>query len=324
MEWFKPEIDTVAGRPAQVMLELTNECQLACVTCPRDKLFAADYEIGHMSLADFRHIFGLFAPDLRTLDLTGLGESLLHPDLFEMLRHIRQHSRAHVFLTTNTILLNAHTIEALAADPVDTLCVSIDGTTQAEFAAIRGPLQFAKLKARVREAVRALGQRTRFILCVVLLHETVASMPAFVELAAELGIERVSLKPINLVANGMPSTYYRPFLSGDFERMAGEAIARGQSLGVVVDVFRVGGYQCSFPWEPIYVTWDGYVVPCCAKPFPKRLNFGNLLTQSWDEIKNAPAFRAFRQRLLGDAPPPAFCAKCHLMQKTLFADAVDV
>jgi radical SAM protein with 4Fe4S-binding SPASM domain len=311
---------TVAGKADSVMIELTNQCQLACITCPRDKRDAHDYEVGMMSVADFRRVFSQFEDTVKTLDLTGLGESLMHPQIFEIIRWTRSRVEdLHIFLTTNTILLHQRTLDAFRRDPVSTLCISIDGTNQAEFSSVRGRLHYDQLKRRVRTTVEHLGDLMDFILCVVLVKENLDSMPEFVDLAAELGIGRVSLKPINLVANAIPSTYYDLFLTDTFDLQAEESLRRGRVLGVDVSVFRIGTYTCTFPWNPIYITWDGYLVPCCAKPFPKRTNFGNLLTETFEAVKNSPTAVEFRKQLLGD-DPPAFCRKCHMMEKTLRRD----
>lgn len=310
----------VRGRPSSVMIELTNQCQLACITCPRDKKDAHDYEIGMMSMDDFKRIFGQFEGSIDTLDLTGLGESLMHPQIFDVIRWVRSRAdRVHIFLTTNTILLNGPKVEAFRQDPVDTLCISIDGTSQAEFSSVRGRLHYGRLKERVRATVDRLGDLMNFILCVVLVRENIDSMPEFVDLAADLGIGRVSLKPVNLVANALPSSYYDLYRTERFDALAVESTRRGEELGVDVDVFRIGTRTCTFPWDPIYVTWDGYLVPCCAKPFPKRRNFGNLLTGDFDVVKNSPSAVAFRRQLLGD-DPPEFCRKCHMMDKTIDRD----
>lgn len=301
------------------MIELTNECQLACFTCPRDKKDAHDYEFGTMSVSDFKHIFNQFEEGLDTLDLTGLGESLMHPDIFEIIRWVRSRKDIHIYLTTNTVLLNADKRAALHRDPVDTLCISIDGTDQEEFSSVRGQLNYERLKRRVRETVEELRDEMDFILCVVLVSQNLRSMSRFVDLAAELGIDRLSLKPINLVANALPATYYDMFRSTEFDLRAKESIKRGAVLGVDVSVFQIGSYTCTFPWNPIYITWDGFYVPCCAKPFPKREHFGNLLTQHYDEVKNSVGAVRFRSELLSERPP-TFCNKCHIMEKTLYRE----
>lgn len=302
------------------MIELTNECQLACATCPRDKKDARDYEIGTMSFETFQRVFAGFGGAVDTLDLTGLGESLTHPDIFRIIGWVRAQRPVHIYLTTNTILLTPRNVERLAADPVDTLCISIDGVTQAQFTAVRGPLHIGKLKARVARAVEALRPATDFILCTVLVEENLEAMPDFVELAAELGIRRLSLKPVNLVAHDLPTSYYERFLGPRFEELAAAARARAAVRDVEVTIFEIGTSTCTFPWDMPYVTWDGHLVPCCAKPFPKRLTFGNVLESSFWEARNSAAAVAFRERLAAtDGGCPEFCEGCHVTRKTLFA-----
>jgi MoaA/NifB/PqqE/SkfB family radical SAM enzyme len=305
--------------PRSVMIELTNECQLACTTCPRDKIFAKDYDIGTMSLANFKHIFSQFEQSIHTLDLTGLGESLMHPDIFQIIRWVRSRREVHIYLTTNTILLNETNIHKLDEDPVDTLCVSVDGVSNDQLRNIRG-LKLDPLRKRVRRAIAALRPRCEFILCTVLVEENIRDMVRFVELAAELGIERLSLKPLNLVATAIPSSYYRRYMTDDYLALAAEAVSVGESLGVSVQVFKIGTYSCTFPWDPLYVTWDGFLVPCCAKPFPKRMHFGNLLERSIHDILGSAQLKNFRDELVNSPKGPSFCSKCHIMNKTMFAD----
>ena len=69
--------------------------------------------------------------------------------------------------------------------------------------------------------------------------------------------------------------------------------------------------DCIFPWEYPYITWDGYYVPCCGKPFPKLLNFGNVFEQGVMPVLNSPKAQAFR-RAWQQNTPPAFCHNCQL------------
>jgi radical SAM protein with 4Fe4S-binding SPASM domain len=176
------------------------------------------------------------------------------------------------------------------------------------------------LKRRVRRAVSALDGISEFILCTVLVEENLRDLVRFVELAAELGIERLSLKPINLVATNIPSSYYLRYMTDDYAAATHEAKSVGERLGVNVQVFKIGAYSCTFPWDPLYVTWDGYLVPCCAKPFPKRMHFGSLLKHSIDDILGSSRLKDFRDELASSPTGPSFCSKCHIMKKTMFAD----
>ena len=54
-------------------------------------------------------------------------------------------------------------------------------------------------------------------------------------------------------------------------------------------------HPCWFLWSYPYITWDGYVTPCCARPFPKEFNFGNVFETNFRKIWNSKKYRDFRQ-----------------------------
>jgi hypothetical protein len=121
------------------------------------------------------------------------------------------------------------------------------------------------------------------------------------------------------VAHLLPTSYYEQFRSPGYEALAAAARDRAAALGIEATIFEIGAMSCSFPWDMPYVTWDGHLVPCCAKPFPKRQSFGTVLETSYWEARNSPAAIHFRERLLTDGDCPEFCHGCHVMEKTLFA-----
>lgn len=70
--------------------------------------------------------------------------------------------------------------------------------------------------------------------------------------------------------------------------------------------------KCPFPWTHFYICWNGFVPPCCAKPFPKELNFGNVFNSKVISVLNSKEFRTFRTSWYEDIPP-AFCKNCHFI-----------
>jgi radical SAM protein with 4Fe4S-binding SPASM domain len=56
--------------------------------------------------------------------------------------------------------------------------------------------------------------------------------------------------------------------------------------------------------------WDGYIPPCCAKPFPKELNFGNVFQDGLINTLNSKDFQNFRNIWL-NKEYPEFCNKCY-------------
>lgn len=70
--------------------------------------------------------------------------------------------------------------------------------------------------------------------------------------------------------------------------------------------------KCMFPWGHYNITWDGYVVPCCVKPFPKVLNFGNVFENGVMSVLNSESYQQFR-KMWQNNTKPEFCNKCHFV-----------
>ncbi len=67
---------------------------------------------------------------------------------------------------------------------------------------------------------------------------------------------------------------------------------------------------CMMPWVHLHVTQLGTVTPCCQAPWGADDAFGDVNTQSLEEIWNGEPIRRFRAALLrGEADPR--CARCH-------------
>ena len=54
------------------------------------------------------------------------------------------------------------------------------------------------------------------------------------------------------------------------------------------------------------------MTPCCAKPFPKELNFGNVFETSLMQCLNSKEYRQFREMWYKNETPE-FCKKCHVV-----------
>jgi radical SAM protein with 4Fe4S-binding SPASM domain len=70
--------------------------------------------------------------------------------------------------------------------------------------------------------------------------------------------------------------------------------------------------KCPFPWTHFYITWDAYMVPCCAKPFPKEMNFGNVRGRKVIDVLNSTQYQKFR-KMWFENKSPIFCEKCHFL-----------
>jgi len=91
-----------------------------------------------MEMATYRRLVdGLReVASLRTVAFWGFGEPLLHPDIVEMVA-LAKELGAKTELITNGLLLDKEMAEGLVMAGLDTLVVSVDGTSPESYADIR-------------------------------------------------------------------------------------------------------------------------------------------------------------------------------------------
>lgn len=65
------------AHPSTVMLELTNHCNLHCITCPREYKYGEQMALGHIDIIKLKSIVDQLYPYVDSIGLTGLGEPLL-------------------------------------------------------------------------------------------------------------------------------------------------------------------------------------------------------------------------------------------------------
>jgi MoaA/NifB/PqqE/SkfB family radical SAM enzyme len=180
--------------PVCLYLEVTNRCNLLCTTCPRtyeDLEPPAD-----LSWDLFTRIVDQ-VPDLARAVLHGVGEPMLVKDLPRMVKYLKERG-VYVLFNTNGTVLNARNGRALIDAGLDELRVSLDASNRESFKTVRGADYFNRIMRNVR-AFRASQEREAIerplvSLWLTGLKETIRELPAFVRVAADLGVREVHLQ----------------------------------------------------------------------------------------------------------------------------------
>jgi MoaA/NifB/PqqE/SkfB family radical SAM enzyme len=272
---------------------------------------------GHMDLAAAKKLIDENHVYLDSLGLTGLGETLLYPDLVELIDYIRERNKGiYIFISTNAQPSDAPRLVDALADKIDALQISIDGIGEV-FEKVRRNSDWEKYLGNVREIVRVTaGRRARPKFNMVVLKDNCDQMPDVVRLAKETGIAEVYFNTMNLVANDWDASYYGFYGSPEFQTALQQTriVAREERVSVGFDdVTSPRSFKlCPFPWNHFYVTWDGFLVPCCAKPFPKEKHFGSVFDSGLMACLNSEGFLEFR-RLARSGIAPEFCLRCHMV-----------
>jgi hypothetical protein len=325
--------DTAERPPVCLYLEVTNRCNLLCETCPRT--FEELEPPADMSWALFTKIVDQ-VPDVARVVLHGVGEPMLVKNLPKMIRYLKDRG-TYVLFNTNGTLLNPKKFQEIIDTGLDELRVSLDAADRKSYLAVRGKDFFNRIVRDVGKFTayqRQMGVTSpRVSLWLTGLKETVDQLPAFVRLAADMGVTEVHLQRLVFDEAGFGKA--RPEESLFEQTRADEtaaieaAIALGADLGVTLDAS--GATEpglslkrqaddkpwatCRRPWSLMYFTAHGRALPCCIAPFSARgyenYTLGDATQDTLRDIWNSPAYKGFRTSLLGDAPP-APCQNCGL------------
>jgi MoaA/NifB/PqqE/SkfB family radical SAM enzyme len=317
--------------PVCLYLEVTNRCNLLCETCPRT--FEELEPPADMSWELFTSIVDQ-VPNVARVVLHGVGEPMLVADLPRMIRYLKDRG-TYVLFNTNGTLMQPKRFQELIDTGLDELRVSLDAADRKSYARVRGKDFFDRIVRDVGKFIaykKQVGATTPAVsLWLTGMKETVEQLPAFVRLAASMGVTDVHLQRLVFDEGGygMARAELSLFESTQAEELAAieAAQAIGRDLGVTLDASgatepgmslkRQSEDQpwatCRRPWSLMYFTAHGRALPCCIAPFSVRgysnYTLGDATQHSLREIWNSPAYRDFRTSLLSSAPP-APCQNC--------------
>lgn len=177
------------GKLPLVTLYVTDRCNSRCVTCDYWRHGRDD-----MDLAAVTRLLPSFAQLRTRMVLISGGEPLLNPDWAAIAQVLRNNGLI-VWLLTSGLALAKHARRA--AESFDAITVSLDGTDPETYAAIRGLDAFHKVCEGIRTAA---ANEARPGIRVTLQRRNFRQLPAFVDLAKNLGARQVSFLAVD-VAN---------------------------------------------------------------------------------------------------------------------------
>lgn len=303
------------GRPSSMMVELTNLCNLKCITCPREYSFGAQMDKGMMDLELFKSIIDEVGSTLDSLGLTGLGETFLYKDLISAVDYVRdQYPHILLFVSINAHLPKSVEIASKLRGKIDTLQVSMDGLGET-YDTVRLGGSFDTFDVNFRQIVQLMqGSQTGIVLNAVIVAENFRQMADMIEYAGSLGLRSLNMTPVNLASMPDAQGFKLDFLqTAEFKmswQRAVEVAKEYPELEWTAPNFGSLGSMgmCSYLYNHFYVTWDGKMPPCCAKPFPKEFSYGSVRDGVMNTI-NSEIAQNFRNEWHRDQIP-SFCHQC--------------
>lgn len=333
-----PELAT-APLPRFVQIEPVGQCNLRCRMCPI--AYRRDGPPwgppAFIEFDTFRRLVDGF-PDLEELHLQGLGEPLMHPQFFAMVRYAADRG-IRVSTNTNLTLLTPSRARPCVESGLDTLHASIDGASAATYQFIRRRANFAKVLKNLDRLIacrQELGSATPKVrIVVVAMRRNLAELAGIVRLAREHGVDTVFVQHLcHDYSDDLLPAAYRPMR--DFvaaETLLGEDPARVEAafaearraaaeLGVDLRLPPVHGeshprspHGCDWPHRGAYLSYRGEAMPCCMVSTPDRAHLGNMAREGTAAVWNGLPYRVFRAAL-ASGKPPEVCRGCGVYNGT--------
>jgi len=177
--------------PMLVYWELTRACDLACRHCRAEAVVNRDPDelTTDEARALLRQVLD-FGPPLPHMVFTG-GDPLKRPDLFPLIEEAVRLGIGVSLAPSGTTLLTHEAIRRLRAAGMQSMSLSLDGSTAERHDAFRGALGCFEMTMRAAEWTIAEGIPLQVNTLVTA--DTAADLPAIYDLLASLAIERWSL-----------------------------------------------------------------------------------------------------------------------------------
>jgi radical SAM protein with 4Fe4S-binding SPASM domain len=322
--------------PTNLYFETTNQCNLRCKGCI---LYQGSWEQNrNMSLQDLTMITAQL-PKLERVVLHGIGEPLLNKELPEMIRHLKD-CGVFVLFNSNGILLNEKWQKDLIDAGLDELRISLDAASPKGYQAIRNSDRFDEivrnLKSFLELQKKHYAALPKLSLWYLGTKDNILELPAFVRLAAEIGVKEVYLQRLVFFQEGdgygiaRADKSLRDSANGSLkliqqsQKLAAELGVRFNASGLCEPVDSLKGNsgarmpwrQCQRPSTLIYITANGNVLPCCISPFSTTdyasIIFGNVFETSVAEIWAGTEYDDFRKKRQSKSAPKC-CSGCGVL-----------
>jgi MoaA/NifB/PqqE/SkfB family radical SAM enzyme len=280
----------------RVNIGISDRCNHRCIMCSEHSPYCRDGgrrmaaagivsegEFGVMEAETYRGLIeDLSAMGCREVELCGLGEPLVHPQIFDFVKQAKE-AGLWVRLVTNAGLLDEEKARRLVALGLDELHVSINAGTAETYARVHGvaPGVFEKVLSGIRavaSAREAGGRKTPIIeTSFVVQADNFEEPVVWVERVAEAGADIVTFSALGAAPPEAPVRLTAEQMERATRNVAAaETLARSKGLqvrgtfGALVESgpsFSADVYAhmpCYIGHIFALVTADGRIHPCCA------------------------------------------------------------
>lgn len=139
--------------PQYYVIEPTSICNFKCSICPHS--LDGELKEGYMTFDLFKKIIRQIKGNAKAIQLYWMGEPLLCPHLFDMIKYAKSHTSAKIMISTNGSLLSTENIKLLLNSGLDKLIISCDASSSQEiYVGIRNGGNINKLNENIENLLQ--------------------------------------------------------------------------------------------------------------------------------------------------------------------------
>lgn len=285
-----------ADFPSQLIVDMTEVCNLACTHCPHPEFKKSEHykaryldpELNAKLVDEVKEHGGGRTQYIR---YTSEGEPLVHPKCYDMLDYAVKNSRVLVTLTTNGTILNEKRVGKLLDSGLHMIDVSIDAFSPETYAKIRVNGNLAVTRANVErmiEMAKLAGSRTKVVVSFIEQPGNRSEATPFESFWKNAGADSVVIRRLH---------------SG-----AGAVINIANLLRK--EHAKEPRYPCLYPWERIVLNPRG-MLSFCPQDWVHGSEVADFRSTTLREVWQSEYYRRLREaHLANDFRNHAFCGNC--------------
>ena len=279
--------------PSQLMVDITEVCNLGCIHCPHPSFKVSDHyskamldvNLNKKAVDEVKHHGKNITKYIR---YTSNGEPLVHPKSYEMIQYAVDYSNTKVTLTTNGTLLNEKKMIKLLDTGINLIDVSIDAFENDTYKKVRvgGDLDITKKNVlKIIELKIKINSQTKIIVSFVEQKENQNEIESFKKFWNENGADEVLIRELHTHAG-----------------MSSHAIEEKK-------VIKEKRRPCLYPWERVVLNARGFLSFCPTDWFGKS-KVADYRDVSIKETWSGEFYKDLREQHLTSKYKNNFCKQC--------------
>lgn len=263
----------------RVQIEVTTFCNLKCKGCYHNlKEYSGKNK--HMPLEDFKNYIDQL-PKADDLQLYGIGEPIIHPDIVEMTRYAKKSNKFNsIIISTNCLAGKPSIFDELFSKGLDRIIISVDSLDQKEADELRAGTNVKQLKNNVKYLLDKYPDKIRF--AIVISKRNMNTIEVTIKILDNMGAKYIELSPFSNMGD-LEHLCLSFKEKTDFSKWA-EKISTKNAKIAIGAYFKPTDQPCRIIFKRAVISVDGYVVPCCTELNEEAIAFGNLKETSFDEL----------------------------------------